>query len=855
MSDLIGKTLGPYRILEQIGVGGMATVYKAYQPSMDRDVAIKILPHYLSQDAEFAKRFQREARAIARLEHAHILPVYDYGEADDITYIAMRYVQAGTLKERIARGPLPLDEINRLVGQIGSALDYAHRLGIIHRDVKPSNVLIDDQGNTYLTDFGLARMMESSQQLTASGVGVGTPAYMSPEQGQGIKVDHRSDIYSLGVVLYEMVTGHVPYEAETPMGVVLKHISDPLPLPRKLAPNVPEGVEKVILRALAKDPAHRFQTACEMVEALNLAVRKAAPEPARPVAVEAAPSGASISFVTRVERVWEKPRGKFALVGGAVVVLVVLGLLLSQLPGRVQIAAPGPALSTAEGVTATGVVAPTTGKTAQPTTAPTATAIPATPASAAAPAAQCRIAYSEKTGTNINDIYVTDCDGSNLRRVTEGRISTGHEPAWSPDGQRLVFDENQNLEFDTVPAYLYIINADGTNRTQIVAPDGTAEGDFPVWSPDGSRIAWKYGCEIMTIRPDGSGMVTVLDHRELSGAGDPEMCANRPMWSPDSQRFAFTTFPLAAHHDPTIPGPYESRFYVVNADGTGLTELASFQLAYPRLGGVADVNVFWLPNGRQVALEVSEGERTRRYQMNADGSGEMVEIDSIPESWRPWYWPQWSGEAQTTLSPQAAQARAFAEPILQAVADRKPDFEDDFSTAGKGWSGGNLQPGESAVVQNGVARLEVKEKDASFGNEALNRKDFVLQLDARVAEGDKATQLIVHFHNLSGEYWFYLVVHSAGNTWLVDKHVPGDQRNLANGSGNVSPFGEKTRIMIVARGPRAAIYLNGTPVAYFEDADFDTSGGTGLFCQSLGQAVCEFDNVKFWNLNNVPGLP
>jgi Tol biopolymer transport system component len=265
----------------------------------------------------------------------------------------------------------------------------------------------------------------------------------------------------------------------------------------------------------------------------------------------------------------------------------------------------------------------------------------------AAERGECRIAFSEKTDTDINDIYITDCDGSNRRWVTEGRVSTGHEPAWSPDGQRLVFDENPNLEFDKVPAYLYIINADGTNRTQIVAPDGPAEGDFPVWSPDGNRIAWKYGCEIMTIRPDGSDRVTVLDHRELSGAGDPEMCANRPRWSPDSQQFALTTFPLAAHHDPTIPGPYEYGFYVVNADGTGLTELASFQLAYPRLGGVADVDVFWLPNGRQVALEVREGERAQRYQMNADGSGEMEEIDSIPESWRPWYWPQWGGEAQT----------------------------------------------------------------------------------------------------------------------------------------------------------------------------------------------------------------
>jgi len=167
MSDLIGKTIGPYRVLGQIGVGGMATVYKAYQPGMDRYVAIKVLLRPLALDEQFAKRFQREARAIAKLEHPHILPVFDYGEAEGITYIAMRYVEAGTLKERMGRMPLALDEIARIIGQIGGALDYAHRMGVIHRDVKPSNVLIDDQGNTYLTDFGLARMMETSDQLTA----------------------------------------------------------------------------------------------------------------------------------------------------------------------------------------------------------------------------------------------------------------------------------------------------------------------------------------------------------------------------------------------------------------------------------------------------------------------------------------------------------------------------------------------------------------------------------------------------------------------------------------------------------------------------------------------------------------
>ncbi len=378
MFDLIGKTIGPYRILEQIGVGGMATVYKAYQPSMDRYIALKILPHYVSEDQNFAKRFQREARAIAKLEHPHILPVYDYGEYEGVTYIAMRYVEAGTLKQHLAKGPLPLDEINRLIGQIGNALDYAHRLGVIHRDVKPSNVLIDEQGNTYLTDFGLARMMEASQELTGSGVGVGTPAYMSPEQGQGIKADHRSDLYSLGVILYEMVTGHVPFEAETPMAVMLKHITDPLPLPRTLRPDVPEAIERVILKALAKNPADRFQTAGELVQALGVASRKVslaeAQRPATPVAVPA-PAREDVSLVTRVGRLWEQPRGKFALVGGAVAVVLLLGLFLSQLPGRVAIVGPGAATSTS----AIAQVSTPTGEATQPSPTPAASLTPVRP--------------------------------------------------------------------------------------------------------------------------------------------------------------------------------------------------------------------------------------------------------------------------------------------------------------------------------------------------------------------------------------------------------------------------------------------------------------------------------------------
>jgi serine/threonine protein kinase len=270
-NSLIGQMLGQYHIVEQIGVGGMATVYKAYQASMDRYVAVKVLPHNLAQITQFTERFEREAKAIARLEHPHILPAYDFGEEDGITFIAVRYMDGGTLKDRMAGGMLPLDEVSRVFNQIGGALDYAHRMGVIHRDLKPSNVLLNSQGDVFLADFGLARILSLSQQTTGSSV-IGTPAYMSPEQGQGLKADHRSDIYSLGVMLYEMVTGHVPYEAETPMGVVLKHIRDPLPSPRTFFPDLSEPVESVILKAMAKEPNDRYQSAAEMVQALTAAM-------------------------------------------------------------------------------------------------------------------------------------------------------------------------------------------------------------------------------------------------------------------------------------------------------------------------------------------------------------------------------------------------------------------------------------------------------------------------------------------------------------------------------------------------------------------------------------------------------
>jgi serine/threonine protein kinase len=272
MEHLAGKKFGVYEIVALLGEGGMASVYKARQPAMDRYVAIKILPQHLAQDPDFVARFEREARILAQLQHPHILPVFDYGNANGYPYLVMPMLAGGTLADTFDKTPQSLQLIRQRMSQIGDALDYAHERGLVHRDVKPSNVLLDERNNCLLSDFGLAKVLESANKITASGGIVGTPYYMSPEQASGNTLDRRTDIYSLGVMLYEMATGRVPFSADTPIAVVLKHIQDPLPSPRAINPDIPYSLELVIIKALEKDPANRFSTAAEMVTALRSAI-------------------------------------------------------------------------------------------------------------------------------------------------------------------------------------------------------------------------------------------------------------------------------------------------------------------------------------------------------------------------------------------------------------------------------------------------------------------------------------------------------------------------------------------------------------------------------------------------------
>lgn len=264
-----GSSFGPFRVVALLGSGGMASVYKVYDESLERHVALKVVHGAFLGDPTFAERFRREAKVVARLEHPHVVPVHAFGVEGGVPWMAMRLITGGAVSTRLARGPLPTRDAVRIVGDVAAALDYAHSRGVVHRDVKPQNMLLDEEERVYLADFGIARLLETSTHLTATGMIQGTPAYMAPEQATGQAVDSRADVYALGIVAYEALTGKVPFSGPTPVSILLKHVSEPVPRPPSSA--LPAAVANVLETCLAKKPEERFATATDFVAALDAA--------------------------------------------------------------------------------------------------------------------------------------------------------------------------------------------------------------------------------------------------------------------------------------------------------------------------------------------------------------------------------------------------------------------------------------------------------------------------------------------------------------------------------------------------------------------------------------------------------
>ena len=299
MALVPGSNAGPYRVVEPLGRGGMATVYRAYEPALDRYVALKVLPREFLHDPGFKDRFQREAKALAKLEHPNIVPIYNYDidEKEGIPWMAMRLVPGGALSQRLKEGRLPLARSVEILRGVADALDHAHAKGIVHRDVKPQNVLLDEGGRVYLADFGIAKMLEASGGLTATGMITGTPNYMAPEQATATNVGPPADVYALGIVAYEMFTGRVPFAADTPVAILMKHVQEALPLPSP--DTVPEPLLRALLKCTAKKPEDRWPSAGAFVAALETGLEArtlpptgdaptlAVPRPAAPTVVSA----------------------------------------------------------------------------------------------------------------------------------------------------------------------------------------------------------------------------------------------------------------------------------------------------------------------------------------------------------------------------------------------------------------------------------------------------------------------------------------------------------------------------------------------------------------------------------------
>jgi len=396
--NMIGRTIGQYQIIGLAGRGGMATVYKAYQPSLNRYVALKVLPEFMAQDAQFVARFRQEALAAAALRHPNILVIHDVGQQGDLHYIAMEYLEGQTLADVIRRtGGLDIQRTIKIFEQLASALDYAHQRKLIHRDIKPANIFIGTDDHVTLMDFGIVKALAGAT-MTRSGAVVGTPEYMSPEQIEGRPIDHHSDLYSLGVVLYQILTGYVPFSGDTPAAVMMAQLSKPPTPPSKLTAFVTPPVEAVVMRALAKNPADRFASAKEMAQALAQAAASRAP--VMPAAIVPAASRAPAAETVAGMRAAYAPAalptappppppvasrrrssgGLWALLIGLIVlaviaigVVVVLAMnIVRNNPPRVIVnvpasATPAPALS----ATSVPTVAPTPIESDSPTPAPT----------------------------------------------------------------------------------------------------------------------------------------------------------------------------------------------------------------------------------------------------------------------------------------------------------------------------------------------------------------------------------------------------------------------------------------------------------------------------------------------------
>ena len=663
----IGTELAGFRIESLIGRGGMGVVYLAEQVRYGRKVALKILAPELAADSGFRDRFEQEWRMAAKLEHPNIVPVYEAGEAEGVLYIAMRYVGGIDLNALLAReGRLEAPRALGIVSQVASALDAAHAQGLVHRDVKPGNILVAQvQGapeHVYLTDFGVAKQTTAGSGLTKTGLFIGTVDYAAPEQIEGKTLDGRADVYALGCVLYQCLTGVLPYEKDSEVAMLYAHLME---TPPSLAAKDPElePLDPVIAKALAKSPDDRYPTCRELVSSAQTALASAAPtavetaagaaltvaDPNRTVAgrpaagptVADGPRGAVPATVKATTADGAPPpwwRSRRALIAGAAV-LVLAGAgagIAAALSGGGGGGSTTSAVTTGTATGVTTAAAGDGGTSAGSTGTDVSSGSGAivfeswrsgaldlyamhldgsgrarltnTPAEELTPKYSpdgTKIAYASNEGGDF-EIVVSNADGSDPKALTDNAVDDGN-PAWSPDGTKIAYAEQRGADLE-----IFLMNSDGSDPQQLT--DNSVDDELPDWSPDGSEIAFS-----STSGPNGAFEVRVMN---ADGSGQKSLTATKaaseaPAWSPDGSTILFTSNREGGNFD----------IWQMNADGSDQRRLASAaeEDSLPR----------WVPNGAQIVYQSSRDGDFEIFIMNADGSSQTQLTDDLTPDYAP----------------------------------------------------------------------------------------------------------------------------------------------------------------------------------------------------------------------------
>ncbi len=680
----IGHKFDRYRILQHIARGGMADVYLAEDEDLGRKVALKIMLDTLAIDPQFVQRFRQEARTVARLDHPNIVQVYTVGETlTGRPYIAMQYIEGGALREKLEqlaiRGKLlTTEQALNVARQIALALSVAHQAQVVHRDLKPANVLIRPDGTPVLVDLGIA-VVQGVPKLTQTGGIIGTPHYMSPEQVRGLPLDGRSDLYSLGIILYEMLAGTRPFEADDSIAVLHQQAyEEPVPLSRR-RPDLSPELLSIVETCLKKEPSQRFQRAEALVAAIDQALMAEGKSGPNPRSTQVLTDLSDSSLISRLQivqiptaerqaaeqRLAEQlpPRTiavpVWAMVTLAVLVTAVIILVAMQFLNRDQIPPSTTIPEIAQEATAVSQVieiVATVTNTSEPE--PTEPAVEVLPTNTAAPAptlppptsapTQNKIVFQSNRDGDF-EIYIMDNSGGNQIQLTNNSIDDNY-PAVSPDGRQIVFQSYRDGNWE-----VYVMNLDGSQPRRLT--NNPADDRLPTWSPDGQQIAFisdrDGDFDLFTMNTDSSNVRQVTNNSDLreghvSWSVDNRLVYNAgtwddttweiytidtngqnlrrltsnsisdwsPEWSPDGRFILYLS--IVNNNDPAI--------FIMNSDGSGARQLYNSQ--YYEWG--AD----WSADGSQIIFTRDENDLGVLYAMNADGSNlyMLTERGSYP-SW------------------------------------------------------------------------------------------------------------------------------------------------------------------------------------------------------------------------------